>query len=230
MHSKSRAIPVQLPDAAVWGLVQQEMAPSRCDKLDAQLFEERFQVGIVDRDFGLRLAWNRRLDHTFIKRLEEAHFGHGIFLAAGKRAPVFPGPGFHRGLVHENLEAEGGLAVDGNRVSKFPPGIAIALGAVSFEEIILIHVTVGGGIALDAANSIGARHAGLFVGEGQMSTEEGGHSQFRNGTGVREAHSGLGRAPEFVGTRKGSAETKRRAELAQLPDLHVITQTFLPHG
>ena len=83
-------------------------------------------------------------------------------------------PGFHRGLVDENLEAEGGLSVDGNGVSKFAAGAAIALGAVSLEEIILVDVAVGGGVALDAANSIGARHAGLFVGGGQMSTEERG--------------------------------------------------------
>ena len=81
-------------------------------------------------------------------------------------------PGFHRGLVDEDFETEGGMAVDGNGVSKFPAGVAIALSAVSLEEIILIHVAVGGGIALDAAHSIGARHAGLFVGGGQMSTEE----------------------------------------------------------
>src|SRR6267142_1514529 len=172
MHSKSRAIPVQLPDAAAWDLVQQEMAPLRCDGLDAQLFEERFEVGIVDRDFNARLTLGGRLDDAFIKRLEEAHFGYGVFLAAGERAAVFPGTGFHRGLVDENLEAEGGLAVDGNGVGKFAAGAAIALGAVSLEEIILIDVAVGGGVALDAADSIGARHAGLFVGGGRMSTLE----------------------------------------------------------
>src|SRR6266404_4672627 len=143
-----------------------------CDGLDAQLFEERFEVGIVDRDFGLRLALSGRLDDSFIKGLEEAHFGYGVFLAAGERAAVLFSPGFHRGLVDENLEAEGGLPVDGNGVGKFAAGAAIPLGAVSFEEIILIDVAVGGRVALDAANSIGARHAGLFVGGGQMSTQE----------------------------------------------------------
>lgn len=194
LDSKLRAIPVQLPDAAGWDLVRQEMAPLRCDGLDAQLFQERFQVGIVDRDFGFPLAWSMGLHDAFIKRLEEAHFGHGVFLTAGERAAVFPGPGFHRGLVDENLEAEGGLAIDGNRVSKFPAGIAIALGAVSFEEIILVDVAVAGGIALDPANSIRTRHAGLFVGEEQMSTEGRGRGQFRNGTGAGEARSGLGQA------------------------------------
>jgi len=44
--------------------------------------------------------------------------------------------------VDENSEAEGGLAVDGNGVGKFAAGVAVALGAVSFEEIILIDVAV----------------------------------------------------------------------------------------
>jgi len=194
MHSKSRAIPVQLPDAAGWDLVQHEMAPLHCGGLNAQLFEEHFEVGIVDRDFDRRLALRGRLDGAFIKRLEEAHFGYGVFLTAGERAAVLLSPGFHRGLVDENLEAEGGLAVDGNRIGKFAAGAAIALGAVSLEEIILVDVAVGGGVALDSADSIGARHAGLFVGGGQMSTQERGRGQFRNGTGAGEARSGLGQA------------------------------------
>src|SRR6267142_5350980 len=174
MHSKSRAIPVQLPDAAVWDLVQQEMAPLHCDGLDTQLFEERFEVGIVDGDFELRLALDWRLNDAFIKGLEEAHFGHGVFFAAGEGAAVLFSPSFHRGLVNENLEAEGRPAVDGNGVSKFAAAAAITLGAVSFEEVILIHVAVGGGVALNEADSIGARHAGLFVGGGRMSTQERG--------------------------------------------------------
>ena len=148
------------------------MAPLRCDGLDTQLFEERFEVGIVDCDFDLRLALSGRLDDSLIEGLEEAHFGYGVFLAAGERAAVLLSPGFHRGLVDENLEAEGGLPVDGNGLDKFAAGVAVALSAVSFEEIILIDVAVGGRVALDAANSIGARHAGLFVGGGQMSTQE----------------------------------------------------------
>jgi len=96
MHSKSRAIPVQLPDAAGWDLVHQEKAPLRCDWLDAQLFEERFEVGIVDGDLGLRLALSERLDDTFIEGLEEAHFGDGVFFATGQRAAVLFSPGFHR--------------------------------------------------------------------------------------------------------------------------------------
>src|SRR5712664_2181369 len=158
------------------------MAPLRCDGLDTQLFEQRFEVGIVDRDFNLRLALSGTLDDSLIEGLEEPHFGYGVFLAAGERAAVLFSPGFHRGLVDENLEAEGGLAVDGNGVGKFAAEVAIALGAVSFEEIILVDVAVGGGVALDASDSIGTRHAGLFVDGGQMSTEERGRGQFRNGT------------------------------------------------
>lgn len=196
MPSKSRAIPVQLRDAAGWNLVQHEMASLRCDGLDAQLFEERFEVGIVDRDFGLRLALSGRFDDAFIKCLEEPHFGYSVFFAAGERAAVFLAPGFHRGLVDENFEAEGRLAVNGNRISKFATGAAIALGAVSLEEVILVDEAIGSGIALDATHSIGARHAGLFVGGGRMSTQERARGQFRNGTGVGEARSGLGQAPK----------------------------------
>ncbi len=225
MHSKSRAIPVQLPDAAAWDLVQQEMAPPRCDRLDAQLFEERFEIGIVDRDFNARLGLRWRPDDAFIKRLEEAHFGYGVFFAAGEGAAVFQGPGFHRGLVDEDFEAEGGLAVNGNGVSKFTAGAAIALGAVSLEEIILIDVPVGGGVALDAAHSIGARHAGLFVGGGRMSTLETGAGNSEMGLEWGRHVPDWDRRRRVLGTRKGFAETKPRTELAQLPDLHAITES-----
>jgi hypothetical protein len=39
------------------------------------------------------------------------------------------------------------------------------LGAIAFEEIILIDVAVGGGIALDAANSIGTSHRRIIGAE-----------------------------------------------------------------
>jgi len=81
----------------------------RCGWLDAQLFEERFEVGIVDGDFDLRLALGRGFDGAFVEGLEQAHFGYGIFFAAGKRAAVLPGPGFQSGLVDEDFEAERGL-------------------------------------------------------------------------------------------------------------------------
>ena len=143
-----------------------------CDGLDAQLLEEGFQVGIVDRNFGLWLALGRRFDEAFIEGPEEAHFSYGVFFAAGKGAAVLLSPCFEGGLINEDLKAESGLAVDGNGIGELAAGIAVALGAVSFEEIILIDVAVRGGVALDAANSIGARHAGLFAGGGRMSTEE----------------------------------------------------------
>src|SRR6266404_7698163 len=196
-----------------------------CDGLDAQLFEERFEVGIVDRDFGLRLALSGRLDDSFIKGLEEPHFGYGVFLAAGERAAVLFSPGFHRGLVDEDFEAEGGLPVDGNGIGKLAAGAAIALGAVSLEEIILIDVAVGGGVALDAADSIGARHAGLFVGGGRMSTLETGAGNSEMGLEWGRHVPDWDRRRRVLGTRKGFAETKPRTELAQLPDLHAITES-----
>jgi hypothetical protein len=173
----SRAILVQLPDAARWNLVRQEMTPLRCDGLDAQLLEERFQIGIVDRNFGLWLALGRRFDEAFIEGLEKAHFGHGVFFAAGKGAAVLLSPCFESGLIDENLKAEGGLAVDGNSVGELAAEVAVALGAVPFEEIVLIHVAVGGGVALDATNGIRTRHGGLFVDGVRMSTSESGRSE-----------------------------------------------------
>ena len=56
------------------------------------------------------------------------------------------------------------MPVGGDHVSKFAAVIAAALRAVSFEKIILIHVAVSGGVALDAANGIRTRHARIIGG------------------------------------------------------------------
>ena len=177
MRSMSRAILVQPTRRRQRGFGSARKDSLRCEGLDAQLLEEGFQVGIVNRNFGLWLALGRRFDEAFIESLEEAHFGYSVFFAAGKRATVLLSPCFESGLIDEDLKAEGGLAVDGNGVGELATGVAAALGAVPLKEIILIHIPVGGGVALDATNGIRTRHGGLFVDGVRMSTSESGRSE-----------------------------------------------------
>src|SRR6267143_2849623 len=163
------------------------------------------------------MALGGGFDGAFVEGLEEPHFGYGIFFAAGKRAAVLPSPGFQSGLVDEDFEAEGGLAVNGNGVGKFAAGAAVALGAVSFEEIILIHVAVGGGVALDAADGIGARHGRLFVGEERMSTQESGRGQFGNGTDVGDPLALRSSPPGVTGVFGAQEQTSQSRGVSQPP-------------
>ncbi len=159
-----RSVPVQLPDAVVANLVHCHRAASGRVVLNPQLPQELFEIGIVYDHFPQRLSLGNGLDGAFIKGLEEAHLGDGVFLGAGKPAAVLACPGVQRGLVDEDFEGEGGLAVDGNDVGELATGAHTAFGAVSFEKIILIDVAVGGGIALDAAHGIGTSHGWIIEG------------------------------------------------------------------
>ncbi len=119
--------------------------------------EQIFKVGFVDEHFPGWPALQRGLDRTFIESLKEAHLGDGIFLAARERAAVLLCPSVQRGLLDEDFEGERGAPVGGDHISKFAAGNAVPLGAIPFEEIVLIDVAVGSRVALDAADGIGAR-------------------------------------------------------------------------
>jgi hypothetical protein len=139
-------------------LVHQENGAEAGDGLDAQKPQKLFQVGFVDDDFAGWLACRNGLDSAFVEGLEKAHFGDGVFFGTGERTAVLSSPGFESGLVDEDLEGKSGVAVSGNDVSELATWAGAAVGTIPFEEIILIDVAVGGGIALDAANGIGTSH------------------------------------------------------------------------
>ena len=134
--------------------------------LDSQLSEELFKVGIVDDHFPglLALCWG--LDGTFIKSLKKAHLGDGIFLAARERAAVLLCPGVQCRLQDKDFEGKRGAAVGGDHVRKFASGTTAPLGAISFEEVVLIDEAVGSRVALDATHGIGARHWRIIEGAG----------------------------------------------------------------
>jgi hypothetical protein len=54
------------------------------------------------------------------------------------------------------------VAIRGDHVGEFTAGTAGAFGAIPFEKIVLINVAVLRGVALDAANGIGARHGRII--------------------------------------------------------------------
>ncbi len=159
-----RSVPVQLPDAVVANLVHCHRGASGRVALNPQLSQEVFEIGIVYDDFPRRFSLENGLDGAFIEGLEEAHFGDGVFLGAGKSAAVLGCPGVQRGLVHEDFERKGGLAVDGNDIGELAAGARAAFGAISFEKIILIDVAIGGRVALDAAHGIGTSHGWIIEG------------------------------------------------------------------
>jgi len=123
------------------------------------LAQKFFEIGFVDDDFAGRLPLGAGLDCAFVKRVEKAHLGNGIFFGAGKRTAVLRGPAVESGLVDKNLEGESGLPVDGDDVGKLAARAAAALRSVPLKKVILIHEAIGGGVALDAANGIRASHA-----------------------------------------------------------------------
>lgn len=159
-------VPVQLTDATVPDLVHQEKGAAARAGLDAQLPQKLFKIGFVDDDFAGWLASGNGLDSAFVKGLEEAHLGDGVFFGTGKRAAVLSGPGFESRLVHEDFEGEGGVAVGSNDVGEFAARTGVALGAIAFEEIILIDVAVGGGVAFNAADGIGTCHRRIIGAQG----------------------------------------------------------------
>lgn len=134
--------------------------------LDAQLPQKLFEIGFVDDDFAEWLACGNGLDSTFVKGLEEAHFGHRVFFGTGKGATVLSGPGFQGGLVDEDFKGEGRAAVGSYDVGEFAARTGAAVGAITFEKIILIDVAVGGGVALNAANGIGTSHRRIIGAQG----------------------------------------------------------------
>ncbi len=133
-------------------------------RLDTESSEQIFKIGFVDDYFPGLLTLRWRLDGTFIESLKKAHLGDGIFLAARERAAVLFCPGVQCRLLDEDFEGECGAAVGGEHVSKFAAGKAVPLGTIAFEEVVLIDVAVGCGIALDAADGIGARHGRIIGG------------------------------------------------------------------
>ena len=58
----------QTPPSGIW--FGKKWPPWNAARLDAQLFQQRFQVGLVDGDLGGRLAIQRGLDGPFIEGLE----------------------------------------------------------------------------------------------------------------------------------------------------------------
>jgi hypothetical protein len=133
--------------------------------LDSQQAQKVFEIGFVDDHFAGRLACGNGLDGAFVEGLEEAHFGDRVFFGTSKPAAVVSSPGFESGLVDKDLEGEGRVAVGGNNVSEFATGAGATLGTIAFEEIILIDVAVGGGVALNAANGIRSSHRRIIGAE-----------------------------------------------------------------
>jgi hypothetical protein len=123
-----------------------------------------FKVRFVDGHFlGWLTLWNS-LDRAFNEGLEKAHFGHGIFFGAGENTTVEGCPRVKRGLINENLEREGGLAVGRDDIGKLAARTGAAFSAVSFEKIVLIDVAVSSRVALHAANRIWASHRRIIEG------------------------------------------------------------------
>jgi hypothetical protein len=132
--------------------------------LNAQLPQQLLKIGFADRDFEGRLPLGTSLHGTLIKCLEEAHLGDGVFLRTGEGPAVFGGPVLQRGLMNKDFEGEGGLAVNRNEVSELAAGTGAALGAIALKKVILIHKTVSGRVAFDAANGIRASHGRIIGG------------------------------------------------------------------
>ncbi len=145
---------------------------SRHTVLDAKLSEQLFQVGFVDEHFTGLVAIRWRLDGAFIERLKQPHLGDRVFLAARKRASVLLGPGLQRGLPDKDFEGKSETTVGGDYVSKFASGTTAPSRAIALEEVVLIDVAVSGGVALDAAHGIGARH-GRIIGGAAGEVNEG---------------------------------------------------------
>ena len=193
------ALPVQLTDAVVAGLVHCENRRTSTAALllalNTQLAQKLFEIGFVNGDFPRRLPMGAGLDCAFIKRLEEAHLGNRIFFGAGKRAAGLRRPAVERGLVDKDFKGESGLPVDGDDVSKLAARAPATLPAVSFKEIILIHEAVGSRVALDAANGIRAGHAEDYSRENERS-QRGTRKGARPGDAEME-HPLKGSAPNW---------------------------------
>jgi len=156
-------VPVQLPDAEMAGIVHCDgTAIDGVGGLNPQLPQQLFEVGFVDDHFPRGFSLRTGLHRAFIKGLEETHFGDGILFGARERAAVLRGPALEGGLVDKDFERKSRLAVDGNDVSELAAGTRAALGAIAFEEIILIHEAVSGRVTFDAANGIWASHARII--------------------------------------------------------------------
>src|SRR5438876_363462 len=118
-------------------------------RLNPQLAQQVFEVGLVDDDFAGRLPVGAGLDDAIIKGLEETHLGDRVFFRTRERATVFCGPALECRLVDEDLEEKGSLPVHRNGVGELAAGGAAALGTIALKEVILIHEAVSGGIAFD---------------------------------------------------------------------------------
>jgi hypothetical protein len=131
---------------------------------DTQLPEQLFEVEFVDRNFSGLLPGGRGMDQAFVKGQKQAHFGNGVFFAAGERAAILLCPGFQSRLSYKDFEGKGGLAVCRDHVDEFAAGTASPMGAIPFIEIVLINEAVGGGVSFDAAHGVGTRHERIIEG------------------------------------------------------------------
>ncbi len=141
-------------------------------RLNPQLAQQAFEVGLVDDDFAGRLPVGAGLDDAIIKGLEETHLGDRVFFRTRERATVFCGPALECRLVDEDLEEKGSLPVHRNGVGELAAGGAAALGTIALKEVILIHEAVSGGIAFDAADGIRAGHERDYSRESEGSQRE----------------------------------------------------------
>ena len=132
--------------------------------LDIEGLEKLLEVAVVDVKQKLGGSFGGQRNIAF-EGLEEAHFCHGVFLANRERAAVGVSPSLERGLLHENAQRKGGLAISRYGVDEFASGPTVVSDAIHFIETVLIHVAVCGGITFNSADSIGARHRRIIEGE-----------------------------------------------------------------
>src|SRR5580692_7836394 len=116
--------------------------------------------------------------------------------------------------MDKNLEGEGGFAVRSDHVREFTAGMAGAFGAIPFEEIILIHVAILRGVALDAANGIGARHGRIIEGK----TNEVKSSRNDHGASQRNFEYGRDLEREWRRGRQRQSRADLRCRLESVPD------------
>ena len=81
-------------------------------------------------------------------------------------AAVLVGPRSERSFHHQNSDSECSRPVGGNSVDKLDRWLAAVLVAIDFVKIILIHVAIRRGIALNPANSFWAVLAARGAGPG----------------------------------------------------------------
>ena len=110
-------------------------------------------------------------DGSLVEGLEKPHFGNGILFAAGQWAPIGKGPGIEGGLLDENSQTKGGLAIGRDCVNEFPGGTVVIADAVHLIKTVLINVAVCRGVTLYSANRIRACHGRIIGAAGGKVNE-----------------------------------------------------------